>query len=445
MHAENFPQAAVADGPSGRFAATSPLRGEARAASGELDVEVVGGDPQALVEVEAVGLLAVRADARIEVELAAAEPACLGQQPIHQGPGMALAAKAGSGGEVVDVERVAPGQEMLGPEAGGGDRLRIPIGEGGDQPVALGPLEVVDAGHEVRLRTDLGPKLEHRLVCQAGLLRAELPDRHDARILCSLREVNTLPGPGSISWRVNREAALLLGGGRALLMQVAHPQVAAGVADHSDFQRDPLARLNRTMELSLALTFGSPAEVRGAARQINRTHERVTGAGYQALDPGLLLWVHATLIDSALLTYRTFIGPLSRDEAEAYYQEAKPIGALLGIPREPLSAGPPTSTPTLEDAGRHGPARRNGPAARRAGAPAAHPASPRGVLSRRSRQYRRASPENHTGEAYGLRGEDPAGQLFQAARAALPRLLAATPEALRVVQPARVADAGGPP
>ena len=143
----------------------------------------------------------------------------------------------------------------------------------------------------------------------------------------------TLPGPGSISWRVNREAALLLGGGRALLMQVAHPQVAAGVADHSDFQADPLRRLNRTMDLSLALSFGSPEEVRAAARQINRTHERITGANYQALDPELLLWVHATLIDSALLTYRTFIRPLTGAEAEAYYQEAKPIGALLGIPK----------------------------------------------------------------------------------------------------------------
>jgi len=141
-----------------------------------------------------------------------------------------------------------------------------------------------------------------------------------------------LPGPGSISWRVNREAALLLGGGRALLMQVAHPQVAAGVAEHSDFEHDPLCRLNRTLELSLALTFGTPEEIRAAAERINRTHRRVTGTGYRALDPDLLLWVDATLIDSALLTYRTFVGPLDRSEAGRYYQEAKAIGALLGIP-----------------------------------------------------------------------------------------------------------------
>jgi len=147
-----------------------------------------------------------------------------------------------------------------------------------------------------------------------------------------------LPGPGSISWRVNREAALLLGGGRALLMQVAHPLVAAGVAEHSDFQRDPLARLNRTMELSLALTFGSREEVRAAARQINRTHERVSGIGYQALDPELLLWVHATLIDSALLSYRTFVGPLTTAEAEDLLPGGEADRRAARHPGKPVSA-----------------------------------------------------------------------------------------------------------
>src|SRR5438105_12780498 len=153
-----------------------------------------------------------------------------------------------------------------------------------------------------------------------------------------LEEMQTLPGPGSVAWRVNREAALLLGGGRALLMQVAHPKVAAGVAEHSDFQRDPLARLNRTLELSLALSFGSREQVRAAARQINRVHERVAGDGYSALDPDLLLWVHATLVDSAILTYRTFVGRLTASETEEYYQEAKPIGVLLGIPPDRFPA-----------------------------------------------------------------------------------------------------------
>ena len=141
-----------------------------------------------------------------------------------------------------------------------------------------------------------------------------------------------LIAPGSVAWRVNREAALLLGGGRALLMQIAHPKVAAGVAEHSDFMADPIGRLKRTLQLSLALSFGTPAEIRRSANRINMTHQRVRGDGYSALDPELLLWVHATLIDSALVTYGTFIGRLSDSEAEEYYRQTQPVGALLGIP-----------------------------------------------------------------------------------------------------------------
>jgi len=252
-----------------------------------------------------------------------------------------------------------------------------------------------------------------------------------------------LPGPGSISWRVNREAALLLGGGRALLMQVAHPLVAAGVADHSDFQADPLRRLNRTMDLSLALSFGSSEEVRAAARQINRTHERVTGAGYHALDPDLLLWVHATLIDSALLTYRTFVGPLDGAEAEAYYQEAKPIGALLGIPKSRF----PTSLADLDAylaTMLAGPVQPDETSCRLA----------RLVLRppiRRVPRARFAPVEAITAgllpeglrRAYDLRWGGPSRALFRAARAMVPRLLAATPEAIRVVPPARAAERRG--
>jgi uncharacterized protein (DUF2236 family) len=249
-----------------------------------------------------------------------------------------------------------------------------------------------------------------------------------------------LPGPGSISWRVNREAALLLGGGRALLMQLAHPLVAAGVADHSDFHRDPLARLSRTMELSLALTFGTPEEVHAAARQINRTHERVGGIGYQALDPDLLLWVHATLIDSALLTYRTFVGPLTAAEAEAYYQEAKPIGGLLGIPAKvyprrvadfeaylrTMLAGPVQP----DETGRRLASLVLRPPIR--GVPGALFALVEAITAG-------LLPEGLR-RAYGLRWGRPSRAFFRAARAALPKLLGATPQALRLVPPARAAE-----
>src|SRR5437899_9749022 len=95
--------------------------------------------------------------------------------------------------------------------------------------------------------------------------------------------------PDSITWRINQEPALLLGGGRALLMQLAHPGVAAGVAEHSDFRERPLRRLLRTLELTLALTFGTRERAMAAARQINGVHRRVRGETYSATDPDLLL------------------------------------------------------------------------------------------------------------------------------------------------------------
>jgi len=135
---------------------------------------------------------------------------------------------------------------------------------------------------------------------------------------------------------------LLLGGGRALLMQVANPGVAAGVAEHSDFRNRPLHRLVRTLELTLALTFGVREDAYAAARQINAVHQRVRGAGYAATDPRLLLWVHATLIDSALVAFEAFVGPLSDVERETYYQESKLLGGLLGLPNS-------TYPPSLAD------------------------------------------------------------------------------------------------
>ncbi|MGH7918936.1 MAG: oxygenase MpaB family protein, partial [Candidatus Dormibacteraceae bacterium] len=146
-------------------------------------------------------------------------------------------------------------------------------------------------------------------------------------------------GPGSMVWLVNKEVAVLLAGGRALLLQLANPGVAAGVDEHSDFRQHPLRRLWRTLDRTLQLAFGDPDALRLAARRINQAHREVRGAGYRASDPDLLLWVHATLIDSALTAYETFFRPLTAAEREAYYQESKPLGAMLGLP---AGAYPPT-------------------------------------------------------------------------------------------------------
>jgi uncharacterized protein (DUF2236 family) len=136
----------------------------------------------------------------------------------------------------------------------------------------------------------------------------------------------------SITRRVNRENILLLGGGRALLMQLAHPKVAAGVDEHSDFRAHPIRRLRRTIRMTMAIVFGDRVTALAAARGVNQVHARVQGRDYRALDPGLLLWVYATLADTALVTYETFVQPLMRGEREEFHEEFKLLGELLGIP-----------------------------------------------------------------------------------------------------------------
>ena len=138
----------------------------------------------------------------------------------------------------------------------------------------------------------------------------------------------------SITRRINRENILLLGGGRALLMQLAHPKVAAGVDDHSDFRRHPIRRLRRTVHMTMAIVFGERETALAAARAVNQVHARIRGEDYRALDPDLLLWVHATLVDSALVTYETFVQGLTASDREDFYQESKLLGELLGIPRD---------------------------------------------------------------------------------------------------------------
>jgi uncharacterized protein (DUF2236 family) len=150
-----------------------------------------------------------------------------------------------------------------------------------------------------------------------------------------------LPGlfeEDSVTRRVNRENVLLLGGGRALLMQLAHPMVARGVDEHSDFRKDPIRRLRRTIRMTMAIVFGDRETALSAARAVNQAHARVRGEDYRALDPDLLLWVHATLADTALVTYETFVKPLLPQEREDFYQDFKLMSVLLGIPRDHFPA-----------------------------------------------------------------------------------------------------------
>ena len=151
-------------------------------------------------------------------------------------------------------------------------------------------------------------------------------------------------GPGSLTWRLDREAFLLLGAGpRALLLQVAHPAVAAGVADHSTFRADPWARLAGTLRSYLRIVYGTTAEARAEVRRLNAMHRTVRGlredgTAYDAADPVLRLWVHATLVDSTIATAEAWLGPLDAAARARLYNESIPVGRAFGIPAALLPA-----------------------------------------------------------------------------------------------------------
>jgi uncharacterized protein (DUF2236 family) len=157
-------------------------------------------------------------------------------------------------------------------------------------------------------------------------------------------EAAGLFGPDSISWRIDRELVVLAGGSCALLMQAAHPVVAAGVVEHSTFATDPFGRLMRTLDSSFEVVFGSRSTAEAAIRRVNAIHRSVRGrmpdglTTYSALDPAALLWVHATLVDTALRVYGRFVGPLSAADEQRYHEEAGRVAAMLGVPDELLPA-----------------------------------------------------------------------------------------------------------
>jgi uncharacterized protein (DUF2236 family) len=133
-------------------------------------------------------------------------------------------------------------------------------------------------------------------------------------------------------WKINREAVLLAAGPAALLLQVAHPLIAEGVAHHSTFESDPWKRLHGTIRTTMDLVFGDGRAAERAVKQLNSVHAGVRGPGYRAMDPQLLLWVQATLIVTSVAAYQRWVGPLKPQEREQFWQEARTVGTRLGIP-----------------------------------------------------------------------------------------------------------------
>jgi uncharacterized protein (DUF2236 family) len=141
----------------------------------------------------------------------------------------------------------------------------------------------------------------------------------------------------TLSWQLNSRWFVLIGGARAAIMQVADPKVAAGVAQFSAYRTDPLGRLERTMDAMLTIGFGTPERREAVLEDLRQVHGRVRGrttggAPYSALDPQLMYWVLATLVDTVLVVERRYLGRMRRIDRERYVDESRALAEAFGIP-----------------------------------------------------------------------------------------------------------------
>ncbi len=151
-------------------------------------------------------------------------------------------------------------------------------------------------------------------------------------------------GPASVAWRVGGDLSAPVAGLRSLLVQALHPLAMAGVDQHSGWRRDPVGRLAATSAYTTTVTYGDRASAGRVAAQVRAIHERVrgvdtvTGRPYAAGDPALLRWVHAALVDSALVACELFGTPLTGEDADAYVREMTIAAELLGVPHGQVPA-----------------------------------------------------------------------------------------------------------
>lgn len=155
-------------------------------------------------------------------------------------------------------------------------------------------------------------------------------------------------GADSETWRVSRESAVFLGAGRAALLQLAHPWVAAALDQHSSLMAKPIERFHNTFRIVFTMIFGTAEQAFRAARSLYQLHTRIVGdlpeaiAGYakgsryEALQIPALRWVYATLIESAVIAFDCVMPALSSEARATYYEESKVMAGLFGLPSEAL-------------------------------------------------------------------------------------------------------------
>jgi uncharacterized protein (DUF2236 family) len=145
-------------------------------------------------------------------------------------------------------------------------------------------------------------------------------------------------GPASVTWRVSTDMGRPVAGLRALMLQALHPLAMAGVDQHSNWRSDPVGRLAATSGYLATVSFGDRAAAERAAARVRRVHEHITGTDqvtglrYAASDPALLLWVHATLVESGIVASAAFGTPLPAGDSDAYVAEMAAAAELVGVP-----------------------------------------------------------------------------------------------------------------
>jgi uncharacterized protein (DUF2236 family) len=149
------------------------------------------------------------------------------------------------------------------------------------------------------------------------------------------------PGPDSLLWRYFGDARTGVASGYALLLQVAHPTIAGGVRDHSNYKQDPWGRLLGTLDFLVLMIYGGPEAAAETGRRLREMHRHIRGAlpdgrRYNALEPGAFAWVHATLIEANLAGHRHFGCQLTDAETERIYAEWLKVGRLLGMQKGAL-------------------------------------------------------------------------------------------------------------
>jgi uncharacterized protein (DUF2236 family) len=164
--------------------------------------------------------------------------------------------------------------------------------------------------------------------------------------------VSARPDP-LVGRKINREIIVLIGWGRAILLQLAHPLVAAAVRDNSQFHSGVggyARRAHQTIGAMLDITFGTPEAAQRIVDRINGIHDRINGrlgsttgiyaegTPYSARHDHLLVWVHATLVESLVVTYEMFVGPLTVEEKNRYAAEAAWLTRELGAPASMIPA-----------------------------------------------------------------------------------------------------------